>query len=563
MLKKNIEIFLKNGINIKISALQGIFVNELLQYFSYDKKDEFIACRVNNEVVSLIFRLKVDSAIEFLTIKDPAGMEVYRRTFCFLLEKVALKLFPDRKLVIGHSLGPGYYFDLHGTELKKEDVELLEKEMKKEVEEDLPILRQKIKYEEALDYFKKNNREDKYKLLSSLNMSKLAIYCCEDFFQIFDLPLASRTGVLKLFKLIYYPPGFILQFPQRSNVNEVAPFIEQKNIFRVYQEYKAWGKVLNVNNVGLLNEIIIKDEMPNFIQVEEALHAKKILQIAESIYKNRDRVKVVAIAGPSSSGKTTFSKRLSIQLMALGLKPVAISVDNYFVNRNETPVDENGKPDYETIDAINFKLFNSNLKDLMEGKEVKLPVYNFFTGVSALNGNSLKINKDEIIIIEGIHCLNERLTFLVPKENKIKIYISVLTQMNIDNNNRIPTTDSRIIRRIVRDNKYRGNSALKTLQTWPSVRRGEETYIFPFQNDADEYFNSALDYELAILRSYAEPLLMQIKPFHEEYDETIRLLKFLSYFLMINEKNVPATSLIREFIRRIIFQLLIYSGVEI
>ncbi|MCK4797654.1 MAG: nucleoside kinase, partial [Spirochaetes bacterium] len=421
-------------------------------------------------------------------------------------------------------------------------------EMKKEVKKNKEINREKISYIDALDHFKKNGRKDKYKLLSGLNMSKLSIYRCDDFFQVVDLPLVNRTGVLNKFELIYYAPGFILQFPKKTAPDEIAPFIEQRRIFEVYKEYKEWGKILKVDNVGSLNKIVSDNQINNFIQVVEALHTKKIIHIADEIYKRRKEVRLVCIAGPSSSGKTTFSKRLSIQLQTLGLRPVTISVDNYFIDREKTPLDEKGKPNYESIDAINIELFNEHLRCLLRNEQIKLPFYNFFTGKSTISNKTVSIGKNEIIVIEGIHCLNEKLTYIVPKPKKYKIYISVLTQMNIDDNNRIRTTDNRLIRRIVRDYKFRGHSAIKTLRMWPSVRRGEEKYIFPFQNDADGYFSSALDYELALLRSYAEPLLTQIKPYDEEYAKAVRLLKFLSYFIMIQSKYVPTTSLIREFI---------------
>lgn len=545
-MKKKINIFLKNDFNKAFTLPEGTIIQDLLQHLK--DKDNYIAATVNNETTSLSYQLKVNSTVEFIDISSPVGMEVYRRSLSFLLEKVVIKLFPDRELVIGHSLGPGYYFDLLGKKISQEEIKLIEDEMKKEVGEDKLIYRENISYFDALEHFKKKGRSDKYKLISGLNMSKLSIYRCEEFFQVFDLPLVNRTGVMDVFQIIYYPPGFILQFPKKSNPKIVSPFHEQKNIFKVYQEYKNWGKILNVGNVGLLNEKISGNEISNFIQIAEALHTRKIINLADEIYNKKEDVRLVCIAGPSSSGKTTFTKRLAIQLGAHGIKPLMISVDDYFIERDKTPLDAEGKPDYETIDAINIELFNEHLKSLLDGREIILPKYNFFTGKSVLSDEKLSIKKDEIILIEGIHCLNEKLTYNVPKKNKYKIYISVLTQMNIDNNNRIPTTDNRIIRRIVRDNKYRGNSALKTLQTWSSVRKGEEEYIFPFQNDADGYFNSALDYELALLRPYVEPLLMQIKPHHKEYAEAVRLLRFLSYFLTIQDKYVPSTSLIREFI---------------
>ncbi|MBN2546865.1 MAG: nucleoside kinase [Spirochaetes bacterium] len=546
-MKNKLKVTLNNGAFKSLYLAAGTTVSELLKEID-GSEEEFIAAKVNNEVTSLSYKIHVNSDVEFLTKTNYLGMEVYRRSLSFLLEKVVKRIFPERRLLIGHSLGPGYYFDLEGEKLTENDVNKIEKEMMREVKEDIDITREKISYEDALEYFKKTNRMDKYTLISSLNMPKFAIYRCDDFFQVVDLPLVNRTGVLAVFKLIYYPPGFILQFPKKSSPNIPAELNEQKRIFEVYQEYKKWGKILKVDNVGGLNKIITDSGIKNFIQISEALHASKITSLANEIYAKKDEVKLICIAGPSSSGKTTFSKRLSIQLQVLGFKPVTISVDNYFIERDKTPLGEDGKPDYETIDAINIDQFNHDLDKLINGKKIKLPTYNFLTGKSLLSKNFFSINKDDIIIIEGIHCLNERLTHVIPKSKKYKIYISVLTQMNIDDNNRIPTTDNRIIRRMVRDFKYRGHSALKTLQMWPAVRKGEEKYIFPFQNDADGYFNSALDYELALLRPFAEPLLMQIKPFNVEYAEAARLLRFLSYFLTIQSRDVPPTSLLREFI---------------
>jgi len=544
---REITVSLLNGDNKNIRINTGTLVSDLLSYIKKDS-DEYIACRVNNEIASLSFPLKVNSSLEFITIKDYHGMEVYRRSLSFLLEKIVVKIFPERRLVIGHSLGPGYYFDLEGASLTKEDVKYIEDEMKKEVVEDKPVTRETISYTDALEYFKNTKREDKYKLISALNVSRLSIYRCDDFFEVFDMPLVSHTGVLKTFKLIYYPPGFILQFPRKSDPYEPAKFTEQRRIFEVYQENKKLGRILNADNVGSLNQIILNNQISSFIQVAEVLHAKKIIELSGEVYKKKDLIRLICIAGPSSSGKTTFSKRFAIQLRALGLNPVTISVDNYFVEREKTPLNKDGKPDYESIEALNLELFNKHINMLLEGKEITLPVYDFITGKSSLSDEKMIIDNDDIIIIEGIHCLNDRLTYLVPKEKKFKIYVSVLTQMNIDDNNRIPTTDNRIIRRMVRDYRYRGHSALRTLQMWPYVREGEEKYIFPYQNDADGYFNSALDYELSLLRHYAEPILMQVKPYDKEYANAVRLLKFLSYFLPIPSKDVPSTSIIREFV---------------
>jgi len=546
MIDKKIKIFLKN-INKEFEVNYGLKVYELLKYL--ENQEEYIAAFVNNEATSLSYNLKINSKVEFITITNTFGMEIYRRSLSFLLTKVVKKLFPNRRLIIGHSLGPGYYFDLiNEKELTKEETAKIKEEMLKEIEADKPIIREKIGYEEALEYFRKNNREDKVKLLESLNMSKLSIYKCDDFFEVFDGPLALRTGILKVFDIIYYAPGFILQFPKKSEPDKVSPFTEQRKIFEVYRESKYRGKILKVDNVGALNEIIRNNEIDNFIQIAEELQTREIIKISDTIASQKDRIKLITIAGPSSSGKTTFSKKLSLMLETNGIKPFTLSIDNYFVDREKTPKDENGKPDYESIYALNIELLNENLVKLMKGEKVRLPRYDFFTGKSTLSNEETSLKRNQMIIIEGIHCLNDELTPFIPREEKFKIYVSALTQMNIDDNNRIPTTDNRILRRMVRDYKYRGHSAKKTFQMWPLVRNGEEKYIFPFQNEADGYFNSSLDYELAVLKPYAEPILMQIKPYDEEYADAIRLLKFLNYFLSVPSKNVPSTSILREFI---------------
>lgn len=540
----NVSVYIKN-IDKSVTIKRGTKIYELFQYLS---DEDYIASKVNNEVTSLSFSVKINSTIEFLTIKNDFGMEVYRRSLSFLLAKVVSEIFPDRKLHIGHSLGPGYYFDLYGALLTVNDLKLIKTAMFEEVSAQKQIFRERISYEEAINYFKENNREDKIKLLSGLNMSKLSIYRCDNFFEVFDGPLASNTKVLKVFDLIHYRNGFILQFPKKSDPEKVAPFIEQKKIFDVYKETKDICKVLKVDNVGSLNEIIIRNEIDNHIQIAENLQFKQIIKISDDIFTKRENVRLISIAGPSSSGKTTFSKKISLQLQSSGLKLITISIDNYFIDRDATPLDDNGKPDYESLDALNLELLNENLSDLLRGKTVKLPYYNFFTGKSSISEQEIALNQDEMIVIEGIHCLNDKLTSSINPKEKYKIYISALTQINLDDNNRIPTTDNRLLRRMVRDYKYRGHSAKKTFQMWPSVRNGEEKYIFPFQNNADGYLNTALDYELAVLKPFAEPLLMQIKPYDEEYSEAVRLQKFLSYILSAPTANVPSTSILREFI---------------
>ncbi len=450
--------------------------------------------------------------------------------------------------MIMHSLGPGYYYEIDGITLTEKDISDIKNAIRNEIEKNKEIARGKLNYLEAIDILKKDQKTEKLKLFNTINPSTITCYRCDDFYEMIDTPLAISTGVVKVFDVINYSQGFILQFPKRSNLNEVSPFLEQKRIFEVYQEHKNLGKALKVDNVGALNDIIINRQINDFIQIEEALQERQITGLATSIYQKRDSVRLVAIAGPSSSGKTTFSKRLSLQLRAYGLNPVTISVDNYFVDRIKTPLDADGKLDYESINAINLELFNDHLKALLAGKEINTAYYDFRTGFSSISNNRIKLNNNDIIVIEGIHGLNDKLTFSIDKSVKFKIYISALTQMNIDDVNRIPTTDNRVLRRLVRDYRYRGHSGLTTLKMWPSVRRGEEQNIFPYQNNADGYFNSALDYELSVLKPYAQTILMQVKPDVEEYAEAVRLLNFLKYFHTIPADNVPQISILREFI---------------
>ena len=458
-------------------------------------------------------------------------------------------LFPDRKLIIGHSLGDSYYYYYEGeSEVSAEDLNKLSGKMEEIVKEDCSIERRVIAYSEALEYFKSGNREATALLLRYKNESKIPIYVCGDYTDLSYEPLLPSTGYASPFELKNYPPGFILRYPNSSTPDRLSDFIDIPTLFNVYKEYKAWGKILNVNSVGKLNLLSEKREISPFIRVAEALQNKKISQIADAIYERRDSTRIVLIAGPSSSGKTTFAKKLSIQLRVMGFNPVSISLDDYYLPNDQTPRDEDGNPDFEAIEALNIKQLNSNLLDLFEGKEVEIPIFDFKTGKPKETGRLLKMTRRNILIVEGIHGLNPKLTPSIPEEKKYKIYISALTQLNIDDHNRIPTTDNRLIRRMVRDHQFRGNSAGDTLRMWPSVRRGEDKNIFPFQNMADSAFNSALDYELAVLKIYAEPLLLTVKPSEEVYTEAIRLLSFLKNFSTIPPRYVPDESILREFI---------------
>ncbi len=409
-------------------------------------------------------------------------------------------------------------------------------------------MRKRLPTSAAIKLFAGTGHPEKAKLLKMLNRETVSIYYCEEVYDYFYSSLVPSTGYLKVFGLKYYPPGFILRFPARENPRELPAFVDQPKLARIFGEAEQWGKILNCGYVSTLNDYIEENSVKDIIRVAEALHEKKIAQIADYIAEHRREVRIILVAGPSSSGKTTFAERLSVQLRVNGVRPVPISLDDYFVDRAYTPRDEQGNYDFEDIEALDLELFNKHLTELLAGREVVLPAYNFMTGEREYRGRKIRIKADQPLIIEGIHGLNERLTQAIDKERKVKIYISALTQLSIDNHNRIPTTDTRLIRRIVRDSQFRNNNAGKTLQIWPSVRRGEERNIFPFQEEADIMFNSALIYELAVLKKYAEPLLEQVPPDSQVYPEARRLLKFLAFFRLGDETEVPTNSILREFI---------------
>lgn len=523
---------------------------EELQGHSYP----FVAALVNNELVSLSFKIEINAALKPITLETAQGTEVYRRSLCFLLAIASKELFPDRRLIISHSLGKSYYYYFDGmTDVDPEDIEKLENRMREIVEKDIPVQRRVISYAEALTHFEEQKQLDTSLLLQQQNSNKVPVYVCGDFMDLAHGPLVPQTGLLKVFELMDFTQGFLLRYPPRGKPDRMEPFENSPLLVSVYKEYKAWGKILGVNSVGKLNEIIYSKQVQEFIRVAEALHDKKIAEIADRILERKGKVRVVLIAGPSSSGKTTFAKKLSIQLRVVGFNPVAISLDDYFVNRELNPRDENGNYDFEALEALDIELLNNNLLDLFNGKRVEIPNFDFKTGSRRNEGHYLQLTERSLLIIEGIHGLNEKLTHLIEPEMKYKIYVSALTQLNLDDHNRISTTDNRLLRRIVRDYSFRGYSAVETLERWPSVRRGEDKNIFPFQNNADSAFNSALDYELAVLKTYAEPLLKSVKPIHSFYNEAIRLTSFLSNFNPLPANYVPEQSILREFIGGSIF----------
>lgn len=508
-----------------------------------------VAVLVNNEAVHLGHELTVNCSVAPVELGSRPGLTIYRRSLSFLLSMAAARVLPKRRLVIGHSLGQGYFYYFDGLDsVPRDDLIRLEAEMRRIVAQDLPIRSFFLSYPEALSYFQKHNQPDTVLLLQNRNDPTIQVHSCDGFLDLSHGPLVPSTGLLSVFGVMRLDPGFLLRFPPSSNPLHMGEFEENPVLFSVYQEYKNWGKVLRVGSVGSLDELIRRGEIQDFIQVAEALQDKKIGEIADRINALRDQVRVVLIAGPSSSGKTTFSKKLMIQLLVVGRNPVTISLDDYYKPNDLTPRDEEGKPDFESLEALDVDLLNRTLVGLLHGDEVETPLFDFHAGVRRAEGRRMQLPERAILILEGIHGLNDALTPLVPRAAKHKIYISALTQLNLDDHNRISTTENRLIRRIVRDSQFRGHTALTTLSMWPSVRRGEERNIFPFQNKADSAFNSALDYELAVLKVYAEPLLASVKPDVPEYQEARQLLSFLANFTPVHPRWVPPTSILREFI---------------
>lgn len=538
-----------------------LVVNGFVMSVEYDKdllslsreiglKNSIVA-KVNNQLQDLSFRVKDNCRIEYLGIEHEEGNRVYRRSLCFVLIKAVRDLFPSANVRIEHSLSKGLYCEIHMEQsLNEEIVNMIKRRMQEIVNKDIPFIREIVNKEKAMQLFTREAQEDKVRLLQHYEEEKIILYSLEGMYDYFYGPMVPSTGYLKAFNLIYYMSGVILQYPTVDQPERIPEFVEQRKLAVVFQESERWAKILEVSDVGLLNEAIMQQRGREIIRVAEALHEKRIAEIADLIAKERERIHVILIAGPSSSGKTTFAQRLAVQLRVNGLRPISISTDDYYVNRELTPLDEEGKPDFESIEAIDLQLFNNDLAKLIQGEEVALPTFNFVTGKREYSGGRIRVAPDQPVIIEGIHGLNERLTADIPKEHKFKIYISALTQLNLDHHNRIPTTDVRLLRRIVRDSQFRSYDALQTIQLWPSVRKGEEKNIFPFQEEADIMFNSALVYELSVIKSYAETYLKKIDPSHAAYSEAERLLKLLSYFLPLEdaEGEIPPNSILREFI---------------
>lgn len=512
-------------------------------------KAPIVAAVMENNLYELTAVLEPPAVVKFLDLTDKEGRRIYQRSLTFLLIAAISDLFPRAAVTIEHSLGKGLYCEINKKhELCADDVAALEGRMRQLVDMALPLKKRRVPPSEAVKVFQRQGFDDKVALLKYWPKDYLSLYSIgnvEDTLYGYHVP---HTGLLTVFELRHYPPGLILRFPGEADPARVAPFQEQKKLFEIFRESERWGAILGFDTVGAMNRLIEKGEGEEVIRVAEALHEKKIARIADLICARGSEVRVILIAGPSSSGKTTFAQRLRIQLRVNGLRPLPISIDDYFVDRDHTPLDESDNPDFEHIEAIDLPLFNEHLLQLIEGKEVEIPIYNFNSGKREYRDHRMRLEENQPLIIEGIHGLNETLTRAIPRRSKFKVYISALTALNIDRHTRIHTTDTRLLRRIVRDAQFRGNSALDTIRRWPSVRRGEERNIFLLQEEADVMFNSALDYELAVIRKQAEGLLGKIDNSQPEYIDAKRLLTFLSFFMPLEPAGVPSNSLLREFI---------------
>ncbi|NLY75346.1 MAG: nucleoside kinase [Firmicutes bacterium] len=548
-MSKQLEYTLPDGTKCAYPA--GTSLRQIAADFQPRYTSPIVAAILNNQFLDLLHIPQSGGALRLIDLSDRDGIRVYSRSLSLVLFRAAYEVLPGCKVRIEHSLSKGIYGEIecpNNQPLTEKEVRLIAERMREIIDADEPIIKETVHLEKAIRFFEQEKRLDKVRLLKYKEKPELHIYRCGNYTDYLYGYMTPSTGYLKQFELKYYFPGFILRFPSVESPAAIPKFVEQRKLFRVFFEFEKWGRILEVADVGALNEQIVSGKGGDLIRIAEALHEKKIAQIADQISADRDRIRIILIAGPSSSGKTTFAQRLAVQLRVNGLRPISISIDDYFIDRDRTPLGPDGLPDFECLEAIDLELFNEQITALIQGLPVIMPRYDFQKGKREFRSEPMRITEDQPIIIEGIHGLNDRLTSEIPKDNKFKIYISALTQLNIDDHNRIPTTDNRIIRRIVRDHQFRGHDAIATIGWWPMVRRGEENYIFPFQEEADVMFNSALIYELAVLKTYAEPLLAGITPDYPEHTEAKRLLKFLSYFKPLADDEVPLNSILREFV---------------
>ncbi|EGQ14316.1 nucleoside kinase [Prevotella nigrescens] len=546
-MKQVIQIRCKNN-KKTLEVPIGSTLYEIYNVFNLKMYFGPVSAKVNNKVEGLDYRVFHNKDVEFLDLYSASGMRAYTRSLFMVLCKAVHDLYPKSKVVIDIPVSNGYYCNINiHREVTDSDIENIHRRMQTIVGEALPIQRYETTTEEAISMFRNLGDEAKVKLLESMGSLYTTYYKLDDYVDYYYGAMLTNTSQIKLFGIEKFFDGLLLRVPSSEDPAKLDNLINQDKMFEVFRVHHRWQDILGVRTVGDFNEAVRRGFSNDLINVSEALQEKKISQMAETIANKKD-VKVVLIAGPSSSGKTTFCKRLSVQLLTCGIKPVQISLDDYFVNRVDTPKDETGDYDYESLYALNIPLVNEQFLALFRGEEVQLPSYNFQTGKSEMKGKKLRLNSDNILIVEGIHALNPTLTKNIPDNKKFRIYASALTTILLDDHNYIPTTDNRLIRRIVRDHKYRGCSAQETIRRWPSVRAGEKKWIFPYQENADTMFNTAMLYEVAVLKAQAEAVLEQVPENCNEYAEAYRLRKFLGYFASLPFRSLPPTSLLREFL---------------
>ena len=547
-----VEIICKNN-GKTLLVDEGTTLIDIYKKAGVELPYEVLCAQVNNRTRDLSYRVYQPKQVDFADASHIMGMRMYVRSLCFVLYKAVTELYPGTRLRIEHSVSNGYFCCLNQREeIPDSTVALLKERMHEIIKKNLPFERIQSAAEVAIEHFKSQDMIDKVDLIETLQPLYATYYKLGNLYDVYYEYLLPSTGYLKVFDLIKYHDGMLLIPPQRKNPNELSEVIPQDKMFNVFKENLKISEIVGLNNVGDMNRSILRHTSGDLIKVTEALHEKQISRIADQITARHNSEKgganIILISGPSSSGKTTFSKRLSIQLMTNLLIPITISLDNYFLDRDQTPRDENGDYDYESLYALDLELFNRQLNDLLQGKEVSLPTYNFETGKKEYHGNTLRMKDSDVLLLEGIHALNPALTPNIEARQKFLIYVSALTTLSIDDHSWIPTADNRLLRRIIRDEKYRGTSAQKTIARWASVRAGEEKWIFPYQENADAMFNSSLLFELAVIKQQAVPALMSVPESCPEYDTAKHLLKQLYYFLPLEENEIPSTSLLREFL---------------
>lgn len=538
--------------NIEVETEENTTILDLFKE-TIEEKQNIIACMVNNEVKPLNYVLKENDEVELLDTTSRDGARIYTRGLLFIMAMAFDKLYPQIQLTVNYQLSSSMFCEIENAIITEEMMQNVRNKMQEIIDKNLEIKKVEMSKEEARAFIEKENTGIGKIQLENKQKDEVSFYFCEDYYNYFYGVMPISTGYIKLFDIMKYQSGFLIRYPSKQEPNEIKPYQEGKKLLATLKEYDDINEILGISTLSQLNEKIRNGEGKEIILLSEALHEKKISQIADKIAQDRKK-RVILIAGPSSSGKTTFAKRLGIQLRLNGLKPKTISVDNYFVEREQTPIDEFGKYNFEALEAVDLKLLNEHLVKLLNGEEIEMLTFDFKEGHKFYNGQKMKLEDDEVLVMEGIHCLNDELTPAIPKEQKFKIYISALTVLNIDYYNRISTTDTRIIRRTVRDSQFRGYDALRTLSSWYSVSAGEQKNIFPFQEDADAMFNTSLVYEINALRNYALPLFEKIGKDSKEYAEAKRLCEFLKYFEPIEIEYIPKNSLLQEFLGHGIFE---------